>query len=489
MLQVQKKKKHGGTKGLWAAALLTLLLAGSISVYLLLENQTEQNPTRTYTRGTLLSKEKGSVSRINIQVRDREAWTAVRDTEGKLKIESREGLSIDKTLGERIEDALENLIYEDILSDDPKEYRDRLAEFGLDNPEMIVTATYSDGTEITVRIGDNSGLEDSDFRFMILDGDDRLFAVSESMVEDLGIEKELLYPVEQPDIQISRLDRIRILNGMEEVQAEWVLNSVITDAEAEASWILHTEKITYPADQNQIINLKKNVGNLRLGFYVSEKESSDLSAYGLDTPYRIIEVHMAAGRSENITEEGIYQLIDRPEETRRFIIGSSRNEMTDFVLYGDKIYTINHFSVAALTELNPVNTISRYLVTVPTENISSLTIDRDDGTHNEYTLTYIVETGDEDDPGKTIIECKKDGEPFSNETFAAAYERWRVATVSGQLPEDWKKQKSNIIYTIKTLSGELHTVELSPFDAMHEAVTIDGWTLFYIIKNGLEPLL
>ena len=490
MLQVQKKKKNGNGLKVFAIVLLILLLAGSISIYLLKQNETVRTPEKTETRGILLSKEKGSLTRATVHVRDREPWTAVRDQHGILKLESSDGLPIDHILGERMEDALENLVYEDVLTDDPKEYQERLSEFGLSDPALTVKAAYSDGTEITFRVGNDSGLEDADFRFMIVDGDNRLFAVAGSLMEDLSMEKELFYSVEQPDIQTSCLDRIRILNGREEVLYEWMVNEKITDTESTAGWILHTSKIIYPADADQINNMKKNAANLRLGLYISEADSADLTAYGLDNPNKIIEIHMAAGSNEMITEEGVYQLAERQEETLRFLIGSSRNEMTDFVLYEDRIYTINHFTVAALTEINPASTLNRHPVSVPTESIRSLTVERAEGPCDEYTLEYTADAGElEGDPGKALIRCYKNGQPFSYETFAAAFERWRVATVSGELPEGWKKQRSETRYTIKTISGSTYTVELSPFDGMHEAVTVDGWTLFYIIKNGLEPLL
>ena len=33
-----------------------------------------------------------------------------------------------------------------------------------------------------------------------------------------------------------------------------------------------------------------------------------------------------------------------------------------------------------------------------------------------------------------------------------------------------------------------HTLELSEFDALHDAVTLDGCTLFYLIREGIPEL-
>ncbi len=43
-------------------------------------------------------------------------------------------------------------------------------------------------------------------------------------------------------------------------------------------------------------------------------------------------------------------------------------------------------------------------------------------------------------------------------------------------------------YTVNTVSGAVHTVELSDYDGIHDAVKVDGYTLFYLIKGGMTDL-
>ena len=43
-------------------------------------------------------------------------------------------------------------------------------------------------------------------------------------------------------------------------------------------------------------------------------------------------------------------------------------------------------------------------------------------------------------------------------------------------------------YTFRTLSGGTHTVFLRSWDDMHDAVTVDGSTLFYLIIGGMTDL-
>ena len=148
---------------------------------------------------------------------------------------------------------------------------------------------------------------------------------------------------------------------------------------------------------------------------------------------------------------------------------------------------MNHFTVAALTETDPRTTLSRHPVTVPMELLSGITIERADGTKDEFQLSYTAQpAGKEGNPDETAVTCTKNGADYSYETFSAVYERMRVVTVSGELPPGWEKQNSRIVYTFRTLNGAVHTLELSDFDAMHDAVTVDGYTLFYLIRDGIS---
>ena len=488
MLQVKKRTSRRRGKGTWILIFLAVAAAAAL-LAAAVQREREPAPEREETGGSLVNRDSSEIASITIQVRGREPWTAERNGEGRLVLSGPESWDLDPVLGERIEDALANLVYEDVLTDDPEEYRDHLEEFGLKEPALTAHVVFTDGKELSLHIGDSSGMKDENFRFMTIDGDDRLYAVADSVMEDLQVEQELLHPVEQPEIQADRLDRITVLDKEGKKKAEWILQGRITDADAAASWMVNVP-VQYPADQDRISSLKKNTGNLRMGLYVGEATKENLAEYGLDQPQTVLEIHMAAGTTGHVTETGTYSATERPEETLRFFIGNSRNEMTDYVLFGQTIYTINHFTIAAVTEENPAETLARYPVTVPLETLSRLTIERADGTKDEYRLTYTVRPAeDEGEEPRTVIVCTKNGQEIDYESFSADYQRWQVATVSGSLPEDWKKQETTTRYTFETLSGKTHVLELSAYDALHDAVTLDGWTLFYLVKNGLGKMV
>ena len=59
-------------------------------------------------------------------------------------------------------------------------------------------------------------------------------------------------------------------------------------------------------------------------------------------------------------------------------------------------------------------------------------------------------------------------------------------TVSGILPENREMRPAETRFIFHTLSGKTHIVELSPYDGMHDAVSVDGSAVFYLIRGGMD---
>ena len=114
--------------------------------------------------------------------------------------------------------------------------------------------------------------------------------------------------------------------------------------------------------------------------------------------------------------------------------------------------------------------------------------DNTDGETLEYTLRDREEAGEEaegENPGREVL---LNGEEISWDVFEAAYDRLLTVTFSGTLPENAQWNEAYKKYTFRTLSGGTHTVTLSDWDGIHDAVTVDGSTLFYLIRGGMTGL-
>jgi len=143
-------------------------------------------------------------------------------------------------------------------------------------------------------------------------------------------------------------------------------------------------------------------------------------------------------------------------------------------------------------ETDPASTVSRYTVPMALGNLTRLTVTTD-GTADEYVLTrqeQVAENNDlvTDEDGNVVydIHCTRNGEEISYAAFEAAYNNLLLVTVSGQLPSGWEAQEApHTVFTFEG-GGTGHKVELTRFDALHDAVVIDGYAMFYLIRGGMD---
>ena len=480
MQPVERKRKN--QKNRWNLWLLAALLAlAAVLILLRFEQEDAIPPVRQKTEGILLNTEPEAVSRATVSLLGRESWTVVQESPGMLTLEGEESWQVDSAVAERLLDALAHLEYVDILTENPEEWRGNLSDFGLEPARLTVEYTLQDGSCWAVHLGNAVDPEENAAYYMSVDGDSRLFAAPAGILQDLAVEKVLLHPVEQPVVHQVLLDRITVREGSGEVRAEWRLNGQVTDPDAGVFWIV-SAPFEYPADEETISSLKDSAGSLRLGTYVGEANEKTLAQYGLTSPSAVLELHMAAGSTGTVSENGVYDVTDWPENTITLTFGDDRNDMTVYVLVREQIFTISRFSVSAFLDLDPLDTAARYPVLTPLDSLSSLRID--DG---ENTVVY-----DLDRSGQTELEntvhCLKNGAEISWKSFEAAYQRLLVVSFSGRLREEDSWGEPERKYTFITVSGHTHTVELSDLDGLHDAVTVDGYTLFYLIKGGMTEL-
>ena len=481
MQKVERKTHREGKhrRLIWLAAAL-LLLAGSVT-WAILASKPVEIPRAEQHWGMLIDRTTGELSAVTVKRRGEDAWTLVRSEDGVLVPETGAEWTVESQQGDMLQEAMTQLRYEEILTEDPEVYRENPEEFGLESPLVTVTGRYTDGTEITVRIGNDTGLEEGWF-YMTLEGDERLYAVSSGTVQDLDLEFALLHPVPKPEIFAALLDRITVQEG-EQTLAEWALQGSISDRDAGSNWTL-TAPFRAPADEETMQNLKKSAENLRLGAYTAPATEENLERYGLLHPQKTLVFHMAAGSTGTVSETGVYDVTDHEESTVTLTIGDSRDEMADYVLFGGEIFTVSHFTLSAFTEPDPMDTVARYPVLTPLASLEGLTVEEDG-----RILEYLLQGGEELEDGSTSGgSCLLNGEHISRESFDAAYERLLTVTFSGVLPEGTAWEEAYKKYTFRTLSGGTHTVELHGWDGIHDAVTVDGATIFYLIRGGMTPL-
>lgn len=491
MLEVKKKQRRSLPHGrLWLLlCALALVLCVSAGILLMPPQQAAEESDHD-TSGVLAEHEVNQVQRLAISLRDGDSWAAVQSSEGVLTLEDDPDYAVSAAKAAALLNAARRISYQAVLAEDPAEYAGRLADFGLEDPRIKLDVIYADGSRWVVCIGDQFTLDDGMAYYMLVEGDDRLFALDKGSAEELMVERALLHPVTQPTLHKARFDRITLADGQGKVLAEWALQGAI-GGNALDRWML-TAPVQYPADGEAMDALQDNLLNLRLGAYVGAATPEKLAECGFDQPRLVLTVHQAAGSIGTTGADGVYAVTDWPEDTFTLMVGGAKSDVVDYVRVGEEIYLTSHFTLEVFLNMEPASTLSRYIVPVALGNLKRLTIRTAEGeaAYEIIRTEQVAENNDlvTDSQGHVLydVTCTLNGAEIGYAAFESAYNELLKATVSGRLPKGWTAvEVPHTTYIFEAVTGECYTLELTRFDAMHDAVLLDGHGLFYLIRDGL----
>lgn len=437
--------------------------------------------------GSVNARTESEVMRIEISLLDGDGWTLTRQGDGFVMEDDPE-LPLDAFTVDEIVYAVAPLFYNEILTENAADYAAHWSDFGLDSPACTVTVDYADGERLVFCIGAVSQ-SDTPFYYMTVEGDPRLYALNTSSASALMQQRRALRSVTQPTIYRALLDSIRIVRP--DASIVWTLEGSPEASDAIDHWLL-TEPIRYPVDGQRMSTLQKNLENVRLGVYVCEATPETLSQYGFDTPRLVLETHMAAGSLGTVSKEGVWDVTNHPESSVTLTVGGAESDVADWVLYDGSIYVASHFTYSPFFTVQPASTLSRYPVLTALGNLKALTVETA-GRTDRYTLTHTERVAENnqllyDDGGDILYDTtvEKNGVPMRYESFEQAYSQLVQVTVSGTLDNgNVSVAAPHTVYTFEDVAGTVHTVALSDADILHDVVTVDGVSLYYLIKGGM----
>jgi len=495
-MQPVEKKKRGTPLG---RSRLILLLGAVLALGCVLAATTAvqaptpvESPYPVSTAVDLYRYPPEAVRAITVHMTGEPSWTVEADAAtGHLMLTGEDGFLLSEAASDALREAAAIITCEQVISADPAEYTPHLADYGLADPERTATITFEGGAAYTLRIG-SLAAHTSAWYYMTADGDDRLFALSAGLVDDLFVSRESLWDVTQPTIHRARIDRITLRGSDGSIHAEWTLQGMIGQEDAAEQWRI-TAPFTYPANSTAITGLLANAANLRLGAYVGPATEENLAAYGFLPPRMTIELHMAAGAMTFTGMDGAVTVTDWPESTVTFTIGGARSDMVDYVLHEGSIYVSSHFTMGVFLDVTPESTMNRYPVLTALGNLAKLTIETG-GSATTYVLTRTEKVAPNndlvyDENGQLVWETTvtRNGEAFDFAAFEAAYTRLVAVSAAGEIPKgDVIAEVPHTIYAFTDVNGSVHTVALTSYGVLHDAVSVDGHQAFYIAKGAFQ---
>lgn len=488
MQRVEKKHRRKSPRRalLILAAVLVLLL--SAAAWLLAQRPAQvKQVSKGYEAALIKEASSEDVAEVSTVLRLGEGWT-LRQERGLVTLAEDADFTVDEAWAGYIFDAAAVIESPAVLTEEESEYAAHLADFGLDTPRAQVRIRYADGEEITLRIGDAVSAEAGSWLYMTVEGSPALYAMDKGTADLFTTDRSLLREIVQPTLHAQRFDRIALTTP--ESTVEWALSGAIGNSDALERWSLIRPQV-YPADAGAMESLGKHIESLRLGAWVAAATEEKLAAYGLDQPRLTLTVHQAAGDMGTTNAIGEYEITAWPESTFTLAVGGAKSEDVDYVLFDGQIYIASHYALNTLMTIDWRETLTRFPVLTALGNLRRLTIEENGVLTAEYIVTRSEQVAQNNElvtdyDGSVVYDTSvtRNGESCDWAAFESAYSRLVTVLVSGVLPDTWQPCEPHTVYTFEDVDGTVHTVALAAFDALHDAVVVDGQGMFYLIKGG-----
>ena len=488
---LKKQRKPARPRRVLSVALLFAALAAGVVFFYLASNNAGKAPQvpDAFTYRTLSVRGVEEVARIAVTRREGDGYVLLAEN-GRLIVSNWPEFVMDEGKQKALLDAAAILAVEDTVSESREEWEPHKADFGLNPPAITVEVTYLDGKTAAFSLGDKA--PHNNWYYYTLEGDPGLYLASADLIDLFGQDLTAFHHVDQPVIHRQRIDRITIENGSGAAEAVWELKTDITAPDALSAWRM-TVPYAYPCDASAMETLVSAMEKLYLGRFVSKATEEAKAQYGFAPPRRVITLHQAAGEIAAIGETGAYEITSYPESTLILTVGTTGDKYVDYVEVGGSIYLVSSISQPLLNDLTPENTLLRQPAAISLDTIQSVTVEKD-GVRREYVLRRVERLlpNNElatDEQGNVLFDTflDLDGSESDFSDFEEKVTILQAVTVSGRLPGGFAPRENPFVRLTFTLSdGRIRTLESVPYDALHDALGVDGTYLYYLPKGALD---
>lgn len=486
----RKRKATRPRRLLFLALLAVALAAGAVFFYAASKSPGKIPLVQSVsTRRSLIKRQVEEVARIAVSRKSGEGYVLIGES-GRLSVQGRPDFVMDEDKQKSLLEDCAIIDAEDTVSESREEWEPHKADFGLDSPSVTVDITYTDGKTAKFSLGAKSPV--NNWNYFALENDPGLFLASADLIELFDQDVTAFHHVDQLLIHHQRIDSITIQNGSGNIEAAWKLEADITDVNALSAWRM-TTPYSYPCDTDAMETLVSAMDKLYLGRFVSKATEEAKAQYGFTPPKRIITLHQAAGEIAAVGESGAYEVTPYPESTLTLTLGTAGGDYVEYVEVGGSIYLVSTISQPLLSSLVPENTLLKQPAAISLDMVKALTVEIS-GESRTYTLSRVerVLPNNElatDENGNVLMDTFVDlnGREYSFPDFEAEITVLQSVTVSGRLPVSFipgDKPTVKLIFTL--LDGRTRTLETAPFDALHDALSVDGTYLYYLPKGALE---
>lgn len=485
MEKVPRKKMRRPLKG--RTVLLILLccaaLAG-VGLYLLRSQPVSLPPIENRETVLLFSRPQEDIVAVAIAPRDGTAYPLIRQG-SSFALMGREDEKLRSDILDDLLISLTELPVENTVLENLTEAQGlRPADFGLDPVLARVTVTYADGEKKELRVGNLTPDEETPQRYCMVSGSDALYTILEADSVPLLRDMDSLRDFAQPSLDGSLLDRIEVTG-----QVEWALHYTPSGWQMDAPF-------SYPLSTLRTDALLKKIESMGFAACLGKAEKLNLSDYGLDAPALTVTLTQAATVITGETAEGQQVSVPVPETVYTLLIGHETGKSGVYVQWQDQVFTASNFLLGFWKELEPLDYLLQTPVNLLVNDLNEVRF-----TRNGHTYAYQVRMVEQvtennqiavDEYGRVLYDCAVNRAGETQDMDAEAFLSWytRLASLAGdgRLPDGWVPSGESRAEIILVNDHLTRTVTLWPYDALHDAIAVDGVALYYIRNTWLDEI-
>ncbi|MBR5111401.1 MAG: DUF4340 domain-containing protein [Clostridia bacterium] len=433
----------------------------------------------------VLARPLEDVRSVTITPKDSAAYTLVQG-DGGFALEGRENEKLRDSVIREISLSLGEVPAEAVVLKELKQSQGLTpAAFGLEPAKARVEITYLDGEKKELVLGDAAPGQETPQRYCMLAGDPKLYTIIESDAEVFFHEMEYLLDFSQPSLDSSLLDRIEVSGAV-----------VWTAAYTPSGWQM-TAPFPYPLSIQRMDAILSRIDYMGFEAYLGEGETVNLSDYGLDEPEVTVRLAQAATVISGETEEG--EQVSFPVAEREYLLQLGRNtdESGLYLMWEGKVYKASEFLLGFWKTLDPKELVLTTPINFQVNNLDQVCL-MSGNVSKAYEIRMVESITENnqiaaDEYGQTLYDlavCRAgESEDMDAEAFAGWYTKLAALSGDGKLPEDFTLSGESR-GTITLINSHLtRTIDFYPFDALHDALAVDGEALFYVRKDWLDGIV
>lgn len=354
--------------------------------------------------------------------------------------------------------------------------------YGLEFPCVTVEITYTDGQQITFFLGNSVEVDDRLYYYMKTAHNSYIYLVTSDFYDVFSYPVLALPPVPVPNINVSLIDAFCV-HG--EADFEIVYRK--------GNWVV-TRPILYPANNSKVeSSLLKPVENMLFYAYIGEKNTLNLSLYGLNDPRISVDIIMADTIVEGYDTDDNFHSESVSGYTHHLLIGDDYNSSAFYCLYDDVVYIGTYKTIGQYWfDIDPYDFYLRNPVNLPTNSLNEITVCNGDNC-TVYSFDYIEKLPE---PGKEELNepvydifVYRNGTLISTNSFFSWYSQLTGLSVSGILRSDMiiDDREPDISLVIKSQDTD-RRIDLFKADTLNYAVSVDGNALFFINASKIKEI-